>query len=212
MDFHTTESRCQDEENWARKIIDSETPKEVLDEYLAQHFLGFDWVKNEARMALSLLQNKTPSSFIFLGSGSMPITAYRLHEYGLGKGIGVDDREICTRNAFTVTEKLGLSKSFSFITANALSFTGTEVEGFDKSNIDTILIGLLVGDSEAEKLALIETCLSIVKPGSLVLCRAGKYSGKSRIAGHAIPKTFLDSNSAGVVEHSDFLTAAFIRS
>ncbi len=202
---HTTESRCEEEEVWANRIIaPGANPHSTYEQYLRQHFLGFDWVLQEASLAKKLLGDNKPEHFIFVGSGSMPITAYKLHEYGLGTGLGVDCSETCTTLATQVTRKLDLSNKFSFVTADALQFT-------EVGSANVVLIGLLVGNSEHEKQRLIEHYLELLPQGSVVLCRAA-HGKRSRILSNPIPQSVFYRFGTDVVEHSDFLTAAFVRS
>ncbi|WP_297979902.1 nicotianamine synthase family protein [uncultured Methanobrevibacter sp.] len=97
----------------ALKILESDNPKEVLDSFhFYDRYIGL--IENEMQLA-KFDENKT---FVFLGSGPLPLTLIMFNMVTNCKGIGIEQDEEVAELSRKVLNKLGLDEDISIITGD----------------------------------------------------------------------------------------------
>ncbi len=97
----------------ALKILESDNPKEVLDSFhFYDRYIGL--IENEMQLA-KFNEKKT---FVFLGSGPLPLTLIMFNMVTGCKCIGIEQDEEVAELSRKVLKKLGLDKGIDIVTGN----------------------------------------------------------------------------------------------
>lgn len=114
-----------------------------------------------------------PSSFVFLGGGPLPISAYILAtKYNLRGTIIDSDEKSCLHSR----EVLG-----TLCTENTLTVRQCAAKEYaDYSKYDLIILGALVGETEEEKRLILSTIINISRKGTLIVVRSS-FDGKTNL-------------------------------
>lgn len=158
----SSEAEGELEQYWARKIIASENPQAVLNQfpYLENYR---DLVERELECLRKSGAGSVASALI-IGSGPLPLTAMQLQAYG----ISVDHND-ASPSALALCEDL----------LDVLSIKGEHILGMGESvaldkQYDLILIAALAGETQSDKQSIINNVLPHVSDGGRILVRSAR--------------------------------------
>ena len=107
----------------ALEILESENPKETLDSFhFYERYIGL--INNESQLA-KFNENKT---FVFLGSGPLPLTLIMFNKVYGCKCIGIEQQEDVAKLSRKVLKRLGLERDIEIITGDENSIANLDYD------------------------------------------------------------------------------------